>query len=90
MIRVVKDLGQCLCGKEMFAGELRQVVSARGSGPYGQVLPVRPEGPASSQQHRLHPLVATGLWEFLGCCKSQWRLGLVTVDTVDLVWQSRG
>lgn len=47
------------------------------------------EGPASSQQRRLHPLEATGFWYFLSCCKSQWRLGLVTVGTVDLVAEQR-
>lgn len=63
--------------------------SIGGSGLYGQMLPVRPEGLASSQQARLYPLVAAGFWHFLGCCKSEWRLGLITVGTVDLLAEQR-
>lgn len=65
------------------------MVSIGGSGLYGHMLPVRPEGPVSSQQPSLHPLVATGFWLFLGCCNSEWRLGLVTVGTVDLVAEQK-
>lgn len=65
-------------------------LSTGSSAPYGQVLPIRPEGPASSQQPRLHPLVATGFWHFLGYCKSEWRLGLVTVGTSDLMAKEAG
>lgn len=31
------------------------------------------------------PLVAAGFRHFLEWCRSEWRLGLVTVGTVDLV-----
>lgn len=68
------------------------MLSTGGSAPYGQVLPVRPKGPASSQQPRLHPLVATGFGTFLDIANlSGGWVGWVWSQLAQLTWwQSRG
>ena len=65
-------------------------LSTGSSAPYGQVMNIIHEGPDSSLQHRLHTLVATGFLHFLVYCKSEWRLGLVTVGTSDLMAKEAG